>query len=353
MKKGIFKYQDNWQLESGEILPGFELTYHTAGKLNEDRSNVIWVCHALTANSNVSDWWKGLFGKGNALDPEKFFIICVNVPGSCYGSTNPLSVNSSTDKPYYHSFPNITIKDIVNSFDILRQSLKIDRIHTLLGGSLGGQQALEWACSKPELFSRIIPIATNARHSAWGIAFNESQRMAIASDPTWCNSHHNAGMNGMKTARSIALLSYRAYKTYESSQTDQNQEKTDDYLASSYQQYQGEKLGKRFNAFSYWYLSKAMDSHHLGRGRESLKAALNSIKAATLIIGINSDSLFPIKEQVFLFNHIPNAQLEVVDSNFGHDGFLTETLKINPLIKSFINSKSIKSIEKEPLAELS
>lgn len=353
MKKGIYKYSEEWSLESGESLSGFELTYHTAGKLNEDQSNVIWVCHALTANSNVSDWWKGLFGKGNALDPEKFFIICVNVLGSCYGSTNPLSTNEITGKPYFHSFPDITIRDIVNSFDHLRISLGINKIHTLIGGSLGGQQVLEWAIKQPRLFKRIIPIATNAKHSPWGIAFNETQRMAISSDPTWINSHHKAGMNGMKTARAIALLSYRAYKTYDISQSEKDQDKVDQYQAASYQQYQGEKLARRFNAFSYWFLSKAMDSHHIGRSRESIKKALGEIEAASLIIGVNSDNLFPIKEQVFLFNHIPDAQLEVVDSEFGHDGFLTETLKINPLIKRFINSKIIKNQEKESLVAIS
>ncbi|MGB3467627.1 MAG: alpha/beta fold hydrolase, partial [Cyclobacteriaceae bacterium] len=214
MIRKTYTYQNTWELESGDVLPGFQLAYHTAGELNESRTNVIWVCHALTANSNVSDWWKGLFGKGKALDPEKYFIICVNVPGSCYGSTNPLHLIEKTGKPYYHSFPQITIKDIVGSFDELRKSLGIAHIHTLIGGSLGGQQVLEWVVSRPELFSRIVPIATNARHSAWGIAYNETQRMAIAADPTWTNNHHNAGMEGMKTARAIALLSYRAYKTY-------------------------------------------------------------------------------------------------------------------------------------------
>ena len=349
MEKHIFKYQDNFKLESGKSLPGFELTYHTAGKLNEDRDNVIWVCHALTANSNVSDWWKGLFGKGKAFDPENHFIICANILGSCYGTTGPLS-NTPNGKPFYHEFPQLTIRDIVNSLELLRNDLKIPRIQTLIGGSLGGQQVLEWAISKPGIFDQLIPIATNAQHSPWGIAFNASQRMAIETDPTWQNNHHNAGINGMKTARSIALLSYRDYKTYHTSQKEDSNDKIDDYNASSYQEYQGEKLAKRFNAFSYWHLSKTMDSHNVGRNRGSVKEALGRIKAETLVISVNSDNLFPVREQVNLFNGIPSAHLEIIESRYGHDGFLTETEKLCPIIKNFINKKIKSKTLKQELA---
>ena len=350
MEKNTFKYQQQWQLESGATLSGFELAYHTAGTLNDDCSNVIWVCHALTANSDVSDWWEGLYGPGKAFDPEKYFIICANIPGSCYGSTNPLSVNPDTGKPYYHSFPQLTIRDIAGALDKLRVHLNIHHIHTLVGGSLGGQQVLEWAFLKPNLFSKIVPVATNVQHSPWGIAYNETQRMAIANDPTWSNDDPQAGLEGMKTARAVALLSYRSYKTYERSQKELSTELTDHYKASSYQQYQGDKLAKRFNAFSYWQLSKAMDSHHLGRGRGSVQEALSKIEAEALVIGINSDNLFPIKEQVFLFNNLQKAQLEIIDSSFGHDGFLTETEKLNPLLYRFINTRSSVSIADNSLA---
>lgn len=340
MEQHIFQYQREWLLESGETLPGFELTYHTAGTLNDDCSNVIWICHALTANSNVSDWWEGLYGEGKALDPTKHFIICANVLGSCYGSTNPLSINPQTNQPYFHSFPQITIRDIVKALDQLRIHLNIHHISTLVGSSLGGQQVLEWAFLKPNLISKIIPIATNAQHSPWGIAYNETQRMAIANDPTWAESNEGAGLEGMKTARAIALLSYRSYQAYNGSQRELSTELTDHYKASSYQQYQGKKLANRFNAFSYWHLSKAMDSHHLGRGRNSVQDALAQIQAEALVIGINSDNLFPVKEQVLLFNNLPKAQLEIIDSGFGHDGFLTETEKLNPLIKHFLSTQS-------------
>jgi len=337
MNANFFKYDQNYLLESGDQLPGFQLAYHTVGSINATRDNVIWVCHALTANSDVSNWWPGLYGPNKALDPTKYFIICVNVLGSCYGSTEALSINGTTGEPYYHSFPSFTIKDIVGTFELLRKSLGIEKVHTLIGGSLGGQQVLEWAVSNPLLFERIIPIATNACHSPWGIAFNETQRMAINLDPTWHESKPYAGMNGMKTARATALLSYRDYKTYGKTQKEQSSGIPDQYKAASYQQYQGDKIADRFNAFSYWYLSKAMDSHHLGRNRKDLKSALKEIKAKTLVIGINSDNLFPTSEQIFLFNHIEDAKLDLIDSIYGHDGFLIETEKLNPILFDFIN----------------
>ena len=202
---------------------------------------------------------------------------------------------------------------------------------------MGGQQLLEWAIIEPELFDVIIPIATNAKHSPWGIAFNASQRMAIKQDNTWKNEDASAGLQGMKVARSIALLSYRHYNTYYNSQSD-DADKLSDYKSESYQLYQGEKLATRFNAFSYYFLSKSMDAHNVGRKRVSVIDALKSITAKTLVIGITTDVLFPVEEQIFLFENITNAKLELIESPYGHDGFLTEGEKINDLILNFINS---------------
>jgi homoserine O-acetyltransferase len=327
--------------ESGEVLPRLEIAYHTYGQRNADDSNIIWVCHALTANSDVLDWWKGLFGEGRLLDPAKYFIICANNLGSCYGSSGPLSIDPDTGKPYFHSFPDITIRDMVAAHEILRQHLGIEKIHLLIGGSQGGQQAVEWAIDQPGLFERLVLIATNARHSPWGIAFNESQRMAIAADPTWINNTPHAGVEGMKVARSIALLSYRNYHTYDLSQGSSDAAQLDDYPASSYQRYQGDKLAKRFNAFTYWKLSKAMDAHHVGRNRASVEAALAAITAETLVISISSDLLFPPGEQKILAGHIPGAIWESIDSVYGHDGFLTETGALSDILKSFLVPQSL------------
>ena len=208
---------------------------------------------------------------------------------------------------------------------------------------MGGQQLLEWAISDPLLFQHIVPIATNAAHSPWGIAFNASQRMCIESDLTWRNKHPEAGLNGMKVARSIALLSYRNYHTYAEAQqgaTAETKNKPVDemvFRAETYQQYQGEKMARRFNAFSYYFLSKTMDTHNVGRKRDSIEAALASIKAKCLVIGIESDILFPPSEQHFIASHIPEAKVEIIKSLFGHDGFLLEYEEISKVIHRFLN----------------
>jgi len=336
-----FHHQKNFELESGESLPGFQLKYATLGKLNADRSNVVWVCHALTGSADFTDWWGSLFNEGRFFDPRQYFIICANALGGCYGSTGHLSLNLKTGKPYYHTFPVLTNRDVVQAFDLLRQSLGIDQVHTLIGGSLGGQQVLEWAVQQPDVFQHIIPIATNAVHSPWGIAFNEAQRMAIEADATWKEDDHRAGVDGLKAARAIGMISYRYYDTYGQTQAEKTDETTDDFRASTYQRYQGQKLANRFNAFTYYGLSKMMDSHNVGRNRGGIVAALKSIKARTLVVGIDSDILFPLSEQKFLAENIPNARLEVMTSLYGHDGFLVEFEQLSGHIKKFFQEDLI------------
>ncbi|OFZ01537.1 MAG: homoserine O-acetyltransferase [Bacteroidetes bacterium RIFCSPLOWO2_12_FULL_31_6] len=342
MSKHFFTYKQPFKLESGRTLPEFQLAYTTLGKLNAEKDNVIWITHALTANSNPAEWWDGLVGTGKFFNPEKHFIVCANVLGSPYGSTHPLSVNPQTGNKYYHNFPEITIRDIVNAFELLREELGITKIHTLLGGSLGGQQAVEWAIQQPDLFENLFLIATNAKHSPWGIAFNETQRLAISADRTWFSYSDDAGLKGLKTARAIALLSYRNYNTYNSTQED-NEEKIDAYKASSYQNYQGGKLVNRFNAYSYWHLTKVMDSHNVGRQRGGVKDALGLIKANTLVVAINSDVLFPISESITLNENIKNSELEIINSLYGHDGFLIETAQLKTLFENFYISNKLKN----------
>lgn len=337
----IFLYEKRFQLESGASLAGFELRYTTVGKLTPCRDNVVWVCHALTGNYDCTDWWRNLVKVGGALDPSKYFIICANTLGGCYGSTGPLSINPETGTQYFHNFPSLTNRDIVNAFDLLRESLAVEKIKFVIGGSLGGQQVLEWAICRSEIFDRIILIACNAKHSPWGIAFNEAQRMAIESDCTWREHHVHAGMSGLKAARAIGMLSYRNYNSFNETQSKDGDVRTDDFRASSYQRYQGEKLAKRFNAFSYFVLTKAMDSHNVGRGRGSIQNALRTIKANTLIIGIDSDILFPLTEQKFIASHIPDASMAVIESIYGHDAFLIEIDQLQTIIKTFLNKEKI------------
>ncbi len=330
-----FHYKENFTLEAGTTLPGFQLKYTTLGKLNEDRSNVVWVCHALTGNSDFTDWWGGLFSNDGPFDPSRHFIICANILGGCYGSTGPLSINPKTGAPWFHEFPLITARDVVNAFDLLRRELRISKVHTLIGGSLGGQQVLEWAILQPDAFEHIIPIACNAFHSAWGIALNEAQRMAIEADQTWKLKEPRAGIEGLKAARAIGMISYRHYDTYDETQSEKNDGRIDEFRAATYQRYQGEKLANRFNAFTYWTLSKVMDSHNVGRGRQSVQHALKSIKAKALVVGIENDILFPLTEQQYLSQQIPRAAFEVMTSIYGHDGFLVEFDQLKNIIKHY------------------
>jgi homoserine O-acetyltransferase len=337
MNTQIFKYQQPLELESGKQLLNLEIGFHTYGTLNKQRNNVVWVCHALTANSDVLDWWKGLFGDNDYFNPEEHYIVCANILGSAYGTTSPLSVNPATGLPYYLTFPDYTIRDIVKAHQLLANHLGIDNIEVLLGGSLGGQQALEWSIMEPNRIKNLVLIATNARHSPWGIAFNESQRLSLSADPTLYDNTPDGGSKGLKAARSIALISYRTYKTYSVTQQEQTDE-LHNYRAASYQNYQGQKLVNRFNAYSYWYLTKVMDSHNVGRDRHGVEKALSTITAKTLVVGIKSDVLFPIEEQQYLFRQIPKAALAEIDSFYGHDGFLIDTENLTNIISSFLKT---------------
>ena len=337
MNKKTQTYQINGalQLESGRSISNFPLEYTTIGELNELKDNVIWIFHAMTANSDPSDWWSGMVGKGKFFDPQHYYIICVNMPGSCYGSVSPLSINPETNLPYYQQFPFFTPLDMTKAYEQLRIHLGIETIYMGIGGSMGGQQLLAWACEHPSLFQFIVPIATNAFHSPWGKAFNASQRMCIEADPTWKETSPSAGMEGMKVARSVALISYRTYDTYD--KTQQDEDKAIEFTRSeSYQKYQGEKLAKRFNALSYYMLTKSMDSHHLGRGTFEAEERLSKIKAKTLVIGISSDILYPLNEQQYIVDHIPGAKLEILDSFYGHDGFLLENEKLNIILSNLL-----------------
>lgn len=319
------KYEQSFELESGESLPGIEITYHVYGRLNEDKTNVVWVCHALTANSDAGEWWPGVVGPDGPITPDKYFIVCANILGSCYGSTGPLSTDPRTGKPYYHEFPMITIRDMVKAHILLRKHLGIERIHLLMGGSMGGYQALEWAVMEKERIDRLFLIATSPTESAWGIAIHTAQRLAIEADDSWRNASPMAGSAGLKAARAIGILTYRNYGIMVQKQTDPDTEKLDNFKASSYITYQGDKLVNRFNAYCYWLLTKAMDSHQLARGREkTLEQVLGGITQPTLVIGIGSDILCPLEEQRFIVKHLPDARLVEIDSAYGHDGFMVE-----------------------------
>lgn len=336
----LFHSKAVFRLEGGGVLHGITVAYNTFGELNHDKSNVVWICHALTANSEAVSWWPGLVGYDHVVDPRKYFIVCANILGSCYGTTGPLSVDPHTQHPYYHNFPLITIRDMVHAHLLLCAHLAIPKIHLLLGGSMGGYQALEWVIMKPGMINRLFLIATSASESAWGIAIHTTQRLAIEADGTWQHESEYAGSKGLKAARAIGMLSYRNYGILVEKQTDDNKEKLDHYRASSYIDYQGNKLVKRFNAYSYWLLTKAMDTHQLARGRgNKLEAVLKTILQPTLIIGISSDILCPVHEQQYLAHHIISSTYAEIDSSSGHDGFIIESVKISYHLQRWLNEE--------------
>jgi len=331
----ILHHPSPFPLECGVVLSELEIAYQTFGKRNAGDDNIIWVCHAFSGNTDPTDWWSGLIGKGKLLDPEHYYIVCANMLGSCYGTTGPTSIHPDTKLPYLHTFPLITIRDMVEAYQVLQQHLGIKRIRLIIGGSMGGQQALEWAIVAPTLFEQVCIIASNARHSPWGIAFNESQRMAIFADNTLYDNTSEAGKKGLEAARAIAMISYRHFHSYNATQQDEF-DLLDGFRASSYQRYQGYKMWKRFNVFSYIALSKAMDTHHVGRNRGGLHQALQKVTAPTLVIGIQSDILFPIEEQKFQARHIPNASIEIIQSIYGHDAFLIEYDQLTKYLGHFL-----------------
>ncbi|HEY0030757.1 MAG TPA: homoserine O-acetyltransferase [Bacteroidia bacterium] len=336
MNKHFFTYRQPIQLESGQTLNTADVVYHTCGTLNAGKSNVVWFCHALTANSDVSDWWDSLVGEGKKFDPAHYFIVCANIIGSCYGSSGPLSLNPETNKAYFSTFPQVTIRDMVKVHNVLRKHLGLEKIDTIIGGSMGGYQVLEWVIAEPEVFDKMILVATGAQESAWGIAIHTAQRLAIEADSTWKDLHQHAGAKGLKAARAIGMLTYRNYEAFVRTQTEPENDKLDHFRASSYINYQGDKLVKRFNVYSYWLLGKAMDSHNIARNRGTLEDVLKNIHTKTLIIGISSDQLCPIAEQKIIAQHIPNATFVEIDSPYGHDGFLIEGKLIGEAINSFL-----------------
>jgi homoserine O-acetyltransferase len=333
MRKLEFKHE--FITETGARIPELEIAYNTYGRLNSRGDNVIWVCHALTANSDVEAWWPGMVGEKYLFDTEKYFIVCANVLGSCYGTTGPASINPLTGKPWLRDFPLITVRDLVNIHEIIRNHLGIKKIHTVIGASIGGYQALEYSIMFPELIERLVLLASGAKQTPWALAFSESMRLAMEADHTFIANEPEGGRKGLKAARSIALLSYRTMEAYNRTQEEDDNEKLTGFKAASYQAYQGEKLVKRFNPYSYWCLTALSDTHNIGRGREGVLNALEKIKARVLCVGIKSDLLFPTEDQKLIASNTKQAEYVEIDSFYGHDGFLIETEIVSDVIRKF------------------
>lgn len=337
MTPHIFRLDRPFLFEAGGSLPSLELTYHTSGRPYRKGEPVLWICHALTGNSQPEEWWPGMVGPGLLFDPDRYYIVCVGMIGSPYSGCSPASVNPATGKPWMLDFPRTTVRDMVRAEILVRQALGIDSIDLMIGPSIGGFQSLEWAVMEPDVIKNVVFLATATRVSPFMTAFNESQRMALLADPTFLAAQSlEGGRDGLSCARSIALLSYRTFDGYNLTQS----EKDDDTLfadrACSYQRYQGKKLIDRFDAYSYYTLTYALDSQNIGRGRGGVEKALESIRAKSHVISIDSDMLFPPSHGRATAAAILGADYHELSSRFGHDGFLVENDALMTILRPIL-----------------
>ena len=328
-------------LDSGAQLDSIQIAYQTYGKLNSQRDNVILVCHALTGNAHAAGilsgieynpnsnpdllhqysvlykgktgWWDKLIGEGKVFDTNKYFIICPNILGSCYGTTGATSKNSN--KVFKMNFPEVTVRDMVKVQKLLIDELGIKKILAAVGGSLGGMQVFEWALTFPDMIESIIPIAAPVQHSPWAIALNRLSREAIMTDPEWNSGNYDSQpIVGLSLARKIAMISYRSYNSFQQRFSRNKTHKKDKFLVESFLDHHAEKLLERFDANTYLYLSKAMDNFDLASGRGNIQEVLKTIKQKVLIIGISSDILYPTEELKEYIKYIPNAEYDEINT---------------------------------------
>jgi len=333
----LWRLEEGFTLESGAQLPTVQLAYRTWGRLAPDGSNAVLVCHALTGSADADEWWAGMFGPGRALDPARDFIVCSNVLAGCYGSSGPIQPHPEDGAPWGSRFPEVSIRDMVRLQARLLDALGVGRLQLVLGPSLGGMQVLEWAALFPERVAAIAPIGVSGRHSAWCIGIGESQRRAIFLDPDWQDGRYaldRPPRRGLAVARMIAMCSYRSWDNFEA-RFGRALQDDDDFAVSSYLNYQGEKLHRRFDANTYVRLTRAMDTHDLARGRGDYAAVLAGIDMPALVVSVDSDVLYPPHEQAELARLLPDARYELLSTPAGHDGFLIETGTLGRMVLSF------------------
>lgn len=323
--------------ESGDTIPEPVVVYRTWGSLNRQRNNAVLVCHALTGNTDADEWFGGLFGKGKTLDPNQHYIICPNVLGSCYGSTGPVSKNPETGKPYRMDFPIVSVRDMVRMHQRLLDALGVQGVELVIGGSLGGMQALEFSVMDLRTRSAVL-IGMGKAHSPWAVGISHTQRQAIFSDANWQDGYYsqdNPPGKGLALARMIAMNSYRSPADFQAKFGRRQQNGATQFEVESYLQYQGQKIVDRFDAASYVRLTQAMDTHDVARNRNNYREILGAVRLPVLVAGIDSDILYPPAEQKELANLLPLGSYAEINSRHGHDAFLIEFDQLNSIIHSF------------------
>jgi len=350
-------------LESGRILEPYDITYETYGRLNDDKSNVVVICHALTGSHHAAGlyegeskpgWWDGLIGPGKAIDTDNYFVICSNVLGSCFGSTGPMSPQHPHHDPYRYKFPVVSIKDMVKAQRILFDRLDIHRVHAIIGGSMGGMQALQFAIHYPNFANKIIAMATTHATQPWAIAFNKVAQESILNDPDFKQGYYDPellkeqGLSGMAVGRMAGHISFlspesmrekfgREYKL-----TDGLYELFGKFQVESYLEYNGYNFTKWFDPLSYLYITKAINIYDLSRGFDSLSEALKRITSQLYLISFKNDLLFKNTEMQEIAQELEkikkkNYKYIDIDSNYGHDSFLVELDKFEHNVKDVLN----------------
>ncbi len=338
-------------LESGEQLPALTVAYRTWGRPTARGDNAVLVCHGFTGSPDVERWWSPLLGPERALDPARDFVVCSNVLGGCHGTTGPASLRPDGQGRWGGAFPAITIRDMVRVQAALLDTLGVRRLRLVIGGSLGGMQALEWALLFPERVGAIVPIAVSARHSAWAIGLSAAQRRAIAADPRWRDGRYPADdppRTGLEVARQIAMLSYRSHEGLEA-RFARAPGAHREFAVEGWLAHHGASLADHFDAASYVALTRAMDTHDVGRGRGGWRAALAGVHVPALVVSVDSDVLYPPSEQEELVTALPAGSLARLRSPHGHDAFLIDAEAVNTLVGGFAASR----MPRRPRAEAS
>jgi homoserine O-acetyltransferase len=366
-QRQFFTYPDDRRLalDNGTVMSGIVAAYETWGQLNADASNAILLCHAWTGDSHASGraedghlapgWWESAVGPGLAIDTNQWFVVCANVLGGCQGSTGPASAHPEDGQPYGSRFPVITIRDLVRVQARLADHLGVAVWHSVIGGSMGGMQVLEWAVTFPERVRSVVPIATCVQASAQQIAWGSIGRRAIINDPKWRGGDYydaapgDGPHEGLSTARMVAQVTFRSDNVFTdrfgremTGGTSTSKSLDGKFEVERYLEYHGDKLVSRFDANSYMTIGKAMDLHDIARGRNTLDSAVARISSPVLTMGIWSDFLYPVYQQLQIRDMVAangvRAEYVEVDSPHGHDAFLIELDQVGPAIRHFIES---------------